>query len=196
VETGRGVCLQRFSRPYGTFYKGDSLADTMPRRRARAPREPRGAQKWILNEFGSESPGRRLSTSQITQRIERASKKSFHKNSIYKALRLLVNRRALEVARSGREKLYRLLGPIRSAGSRAVTSVKSAARGRGSGARALGAGRPIVDRLATDARAAAAMLPHKLGLGEILVLSVGAREVLTATNLHGRLVLERHPVPA
>ncbi|HZY70868.1 MAG TPA: hypothetical protein VFF67_07840 [Thermoplasmata archaeon] len=39
------------------------------------------------------------------------------------------------------------------------------------------------------------MLPHKLALGEILVLSVTEGEVLTATNLHGRLLLERHPLP-
>jgi hypothetical protein len=39
------------------------------------------------------------------------------------------------------------------------------------------------------------MLPHKLALGEILVLSIGNGQVLTATNLHGRLSLERHPLP-
>jgi hypothetical protein len=41
----------------------------------------------------------------------------------------------------------------------------------------------------------AAMLPHKLAPGEILVLSIGSGNVLTATNLHGRLALERHPLP-
>jgi hypothetical protein len=47
----------------------------------------------------------------------------------------------------------------------------------------------------SDARQLAAMLPHKLALGEILVLSIGNGQVLTATNLHGRLALERHPLP-
>lgn len=150
----------------------------MPRRRTRAIRAPRGAQKWILNEFGSESPGKRLSTSQITKRIEKASQKSFHKNSVYKALRLLVNRRALAVVKSGREKLYQVLGTVRSAGTAAVSSVKRGAR-----------------PAAREARSTSATLPHKLGLGEILVLSVGARDVLTATNLHGRLALERHRLP-
>ena len=151
----------------------------MPRRRTRAIRAPRGAQKWILNEFGSESPGKRLSTSQITRRIEKASRKSFHKNSVYKALRLLVNRRALSVVKSGREKLYQVLGTFQSAGTAAVSSVKRKARA-----------------VSRAARPTTAMLPHKLGLGEMLVLSVGARDVLTATNLHGRMVLERHPLPA
>ena len=45
------------------------------------------------------------------------------------------------------------------------------------------------ERVAHDA-----MLPHKLALGEILVLSVSNGHVLAATNLHGRLVFERHPL--
>lgn len=151
----------------------------MPRRRTRAIRAPRGAQKWILNEFGGESPGKRLSTSAITRRIEKASGKSFHKNSVYKALRLLVNRRALSVIKSGREKLYQVLGTVRSAATPASRKAKPAAATASS----------------REARPATAMLPHKLGLGEILVLSVGVREVLTATNLHGRLSLERHRLP-
>lgn len=151
----------------------------MPRRRTRAIRAPRGAQKWILNEFGSESPGKRLSTSQITKRIEKASRKSFHKNSVYKALRLLVNRRALSVVKSGREKLYQVLGTVRAAVTPPVSSAK-----------------PVARSPSGEGRSTTAMLPHKLGLGEILVLSVGARDVLTATNLHGRLALERHRLPA
>lgn len=150
----------------------------MPRRRTRAIRAPRGAQKWILNEFGGESPGKRLSTSAITRRIEKASGKSFHKNSVYKALRLLVNRRALSVIKSGREKLYQVLGTVRSAATPATRK-----------------GKPAAAVASREARPATAMLPHKLGLGEILVLSVGVREVLTATNLHGRLALERHRLP-
>jgi len=41
----------------------------------------------------------------------------------------------------------------------------------------------------------AAGLPHKLALGEILVFPVRDGHVLAATNLHGRLVFERHPLP-
>lgn len=158
----------------------------MPRRRTHATRAPRGAQKWILNEFGSESPGKRLSTSQITRRIEKASRKSFHKNSVYKALRLLVNRRALSVIKSGREKLYQVLGSVRSTGTPAVSPAKPAAS----------SAKPAAAIAAREARSGTPMLPHKLALGEILVLSVGARDVLTATNLHGRLALERHRLPA
>jgi len=39
-------------------------------------------------------------------------------------------------------------------------------------------------------------LPHKLALGEILVFPVRDGHVLATTNLHGRLVFERHKVPA
>lgn len=38
-------------------------------------------------------------------------------------------------------------------------------------------------------------VPHKLAVGEALVLHVGETHVETATNVHGKIVLERHRRP-
>jgi hypothetical protein len=40
-----------------------------------------------------------------------------------------------------------------------------------------------------------ATLPHKLGVGEVLVLFIGEAHVETATNVHGKIVLEKHTRP-
>jgi hypothetical protein len=153
----------------------------MSSRTSKATRKIRGAQKWILQELRAIGPSVRLSTSQIAKRISKARGKSFHKNSIYNALRILVQRGHVTVVRDGHEKLYQ------------ATGASSAGTGTGtvSSSRQPVASAPVK----MGAEGSAGMLPHKLGLGEILVLGIERGEVLTATNQHGRLVLERHPVP-
>ena len=150
----------------------------MPLKRTQAPRAPRGAQKWVLAELRALAPGDRLSTAQIAKRVRKASGKSLHPNSIYNALRRLVKRGAIDAARAGHAKTYgvRGAGPARPRGNASVA-------------------RASVELTKTDPFPPAGAFPHKLALGEILVIRVGDGEVLTATNLHGRLVLERHPLP-
>lgn len=142
---------------------------------------PRGVQKWILAELRSLGPGARLATSDIAKRIAKASQRTFHPNSVYHALQLLVRRGAIAATRSGHEKEYRISGSPRPVGNqlRRAVAVKTPA--------------PVPP--GPTPGAPMAVLPHKLALGEILVLSVTDGGVLTATNLHGRLVLERHPLP-
>ncbi|MCI4347103.1 MAG: hypothetical protein L3J97_00600 [Thermoplasmata archaeon] len=142
---------------------------------SKASKEPRGAQKWVLGELRGLKPGLRLSTAEIAKRIGRASQKTFHKNSVYNALRILVKRGVIDVVRTGHQKMYRAIGH--------GGTVKRRATGDSP--------RPT----APPAGALTSLLPHKLALGEILVIQIGDREVVTATNLHGRLVLERHPIP-
>jgi hypothetical protein len=149
----------------------------MPRKRKASRREPRGAQKWILTELRSLRPGALLSTSDLANRIRQAAGKAFHKNSVYNALRLLSRRGDIRAVRKGHEKAYAL----RSAGGLEVT-----------------AGPPQPEApLAVAPRngAPGPTFPHRLGLGEILVLSVEGGYVLAATNEHGRLVFGRYRVP-
>jgi hypothetical protein len=137
---------------------------------------PRGAMQWTLQVLRAEHPGGRLSTSKIAKRIGKLSHKSFHKNSIYNALRILVRRGELTMVRKGRQKMYQL--------RQTVAAVKKRTTG------------PRTPRASsTESAPAPAMLPHKLGLGEILVIRIGPRGVVTATNLHGKLMLEHHPLP-
>ncbi|HEV8049873.1 MAG TPA: hypothetical protein VGP88_04705 [Thermoplasmata archaeon] len=149
----------------------------MPGKRSKAARKLRGAQKWIVAELGELKPGTRLSTSEIAKRISKTRQKKFHKNSVYNALRLLVERGRIVMHRNGREKSYQLSGAAMPE-PRSPDPV-----------------RPVSTEVAPPAIVTATSLPHKLGLGEILVLSVDGRDVVTATNLHGRLVFERHRAP-
>ncbi|MCI4333075.1 MAG: hypothetical protein L3K01_05050 [Thermoplasmata archaeon] len=145
---------------------------------AKAARKLRGAQKWILEELRALGPSVRLSTSQIAKKISKARGKAFHKNSVYNALRILVRRGHVTVVRDGHEKLYQSTGA-----SRAESPAPNAAPA------------PSPKGSASVGEVSGAMLPHKLALGEILVVSMDAHQIVTATNLHGRLVLERHPLP-
>jgi hypothetical protein len=161
----------------------------MSPKRAQTSKEPRGAQKWILEELHSLGPTASLSTSKITKRIAKSSGRKFHKNSIYLALRQLSERGDILASRIGLEKTYRVAKDPDSSSKRSrpvseASRVEVTPEG----------GRPMPPT-PSDPGVLAAMLPHKLALGEILVLSIGNGQVLTATNLHGRLALERHPLP-
>lgn len=151
-----------------------------PKRRSVA-RKLRGAQKWIVDELRAVGPGVQLATAQIAKRVAKSSQKKFHRNSIYNALRLLVRRGDLQVTRKGHEKLYRV-------GSGAPAPPPAAA--------AKPARRRAAPRVPAGATAEAELAaPHRLGLGDILVLEVGSGYIVTVTNLHGKLVVDRTTVP-
>ncbi|MCI4325579.1 MAG: hypothetical protein L3K00_06840 [Thermoplasmata archaeon] len=150
----------------------------MPSKTTRAARKLRGAQKWILDELRAVGPSVRLSTSQIAKKVSKARGKTFHKNSVYNALRILVRRGSISVVRDGHEKLYQA-SATGTAGAVAPTARTEATRPVAS------VEMPSVDSF-----------PHKLALGEILVVGIDGGQLVTATNLHGRLVLERHPLPS
>jgi hypothetical protein len=145
---------------------------------AKASRKIRGAQKWILDELRAVGPSVRLSTAQIAKKVNKSRGKTFHQNSVYNALRILVRRGSISVVRDGHEKLYQ---------ARAA-----AATGAATPAPRAGAVRPSAPAELPSSDS----FPHKLALGEILVVGVDGAHLVTATNLHGRLVLERHPLPS
>jgi hypothetical protein len=157
--------------------------------RAKTSKEPRGVQKWILAELRSIGPSVSLPTSKIAKRIAKSSGKKFHQNSVYLALRQLAGRGDIKATRVGLEKTYRISKDPESR-SRQTRPAGEAAK-----AEPTPHGDAPMGPTPSDPGVLAAMLPHKLALGEILVLSIGNGHVLTATNLHGRLALERHPLP-
>jgi hypothetical protein len=161
----------------------------MSPKRAKRSKEPRGAQKWVLAELRSLGPAATLSTAEVAKRIAKSSGKKFHKNSVYLALRELATRGYIKVTRVGLEKTYRIAKDLDPSANQ-TPPASNAAKVRVS---------PEGDRptqpTPSDPGVLGTLLPHKLALGEILVLSIGNGQVLTATNLHGRLALERHPIP-
>jgi len=162
----------------------------MATRRSKAAQKFRGAQKWIMAEVSSLRPSESLSTSQIAKRIKKASGKEFHKNSVYLALRKLVDRGSLQAVRVGQEKTYK----VGKSGGAASSAPAAPPMPAGSSVPAAAPVPPSVETV-DQAAAQSAALPHKLALGELLVLEVRDGQVLTATNLHGRLVMEWHAVP-
>jgi len=98
--------------------------------------------------------------------------------SIYQALRTLVKRRVVAATRMGRQFSYRLIGtPATSKTARAEPAPASSGRTTSL----------MVPPLA--------LLPHKLAPGEVTILHIGESHIETATNEHGKIVLERHARP-
>jgi len=161
----------------------------MSPKRAKRSKEPRGAQKWVLAELRSLGPAATLSTAEVAKRIAKSSGKKFHKNSVYLALRELAARDYIKVTRVGLEKTYRISKGLEPSANQTPSANKAAK------VEVPPEGDRPMQPTAFDPGVLGTLLPHKLALGEILVLSIGNGQVLTATNLHGRLALERHPIP-
>ncbi len=149
----------------------------MPTQRSKSTSRPRtrGAQQWIVQTLRALPAGARLSTARLATKIATSSGRRFHENSIYNALRALVRNDVIGMTRAGREKLY---------------YVKDTVTRRRPGASADAS--PAAPSIAPAATA----LPHRLGLGDILVLRLDHGILLTATNLHGKLVFEHHKIDA
>jgi hypothetical protein len=143
------------------------------------PASARGTPKWILAELRSLRAGASLTTSEIAKRIARSRGKTYHRNSVYNGLRLLVRRGTVQVVKAGRQKIYRLAGAVRGRPPAAPAPAPTPV------------GTPSAPQVAGGARAAL----HKLAHGEILVLESTARHVISATNRKGRLILKRHKIP-
>jgi hypothetical protein len=151
----------------------------MSPKKVKVSEKQRSTQDWVLDTLRALSPGGRLSTTKIAKKITKASGRSYHENSIYNALRALVSEGTIGMARSGREKLYF----IRNSAPRTPAVRSSTPKVSTSAA-------PPTPNVAIGA------LPHRLGLGDILVLRIDNGIVLSATNLHGKLVFERHSLTA
>lgn len=150
----------------------------MSPKRAKPAGKARRAQDWILDELRTLGSNRTLSTASVTSKIARASRKRFHKNSVYNALRLLVRQGTIQVARKGRQKLYRL----RSGAGLPKGEVPETSWNRPS-------------RAFTSVESHAGTLAHKLSVKDILILNVGESDLVAATNRNGRLALKRHSLP-
>jgi hypothetical protein len=156
--------------------------------RVKPPRKPRGAQRWILAELRAADPETPLSTSKIAKRVAKASGKKFHPNSIYVALRILVKKGAVRAIRDGHAKAYQLAS-LRTSSSTTSPKVRAAARKPAAPEMARAQPQPTLPLQPGSEPAT----QHKLAVGELLILHVGETHVETATNVHGRMVVERHP---
>ncbi|MCI4316978.1 MAG: hypothetical protein L3J96_00430 [Thermoplasmata archaeon] len=116
-----------------------------------------------------------MPTSAVHRRVSTLSGSKIPKQSVYQALRTLLKRKQVTARRLGRELTYRLVTRA-SAGPPRPTPLTSGDREVAGGAKELRA-------------------VHTLAVGEVALIEIGTTHVETATNVHGRLVLERHRRP-
>jgi hypothetical protein len=150
----------------------------MPGKRKSVRRTRHDPRSWILKAMqGVESEGGLL-TSQIQKRIRSLKGSSIPPYSIYQGLRTLYKRRQVLRERKGREYTFRLPGskPPMPSATTVVEVVPAPA--------------PVPDS------GPQGHLPHKLAPGDSTILAIGKTHVETATNVHGKLVLERHKRPS
>ncbi len=159
-------------------------------RRQRGKRARHGTRDWVLKVLESADVPRPMRTSEIRQQVAKLSGRRIPDFSLYHALRTLVRRKAIRVRRVGREHTYQP-----SAGKPTAPAAPKGPRSR----RAIAprVAKPSVTVAAPTRKADAETRRelHKLAMGDIVILKIGDTFVEVATNLNGRLVLERHPRP-
>jgi hypothetical protein len=171
-------------------YNRAALPLAMARQHGKTAREATGVQKWIVAELRGAGPTGSLSTAKLWKRIAKSSGKRYHPNSVYTALRILTSQGAIKATRKGTEKYYAIAGWGQAPIARSEVEPEVL-----TGADLPEIAMPSASETSLDSIREVAGLPHKLALGEILVFPARDGQVLAATNLHGRLVFERHVLP-
>jgi hypothetical protein len=145
------------------------------------------SRSWVLKALQSSGSSAGMLTKEIQKKASDLSGKKIPPYSLYQALRTLVKRKVVSATRKGRQFSYRLLGTASSAPAtrRAKASVSEPASSPAM----------VEGTMAVVAAPANAMLPHKLAPGELTILVIEEQHIETATNEHGKLVLQRHPRP-
>ena len=149
----------------------------------RGKRTEHGTRKWILKAIKSAGGTQPMRTAEIRKRVAQLNGKRIPDHSLYQALRTLVRQKVVRARRVGREFSYHI-----SAEKQAAPATRPATR---TAAPKVQSARPLSK---PDAEAGREL--HKLAMGDIVILKIGDTFVEVATNLNGRLVLERHARPS
>lgn len=146
-----------------------------------------GTRALILKTF-DEAGGKKLSTATLVAGVRRLSGTKTPEPTIRASLRTLLRKKVLQARRVGREKVYSLVAASSASPPKVATPTPS---------------RPPAPQQAPVTEPQpyptptppTGSLPHRLAVGEALVLHISETHVETATNVHGKVVLERHPRP-
>src|SRR5579871_2965374 len=160
-------------------------------------RERYGTRQLIEKVFLDPANAIGLKTSELVSKVQAASGagSKIPGPTIFQAARALVKKKVLEAKREGREFKFRLAG--KQDAEPASSSIPSPRPS--SPAQPMTGGPSSISTTQEDfaqPKESLTMppLPHRLDPGEILVLKHDEREVVTITNLHGKPVIERHPL--
>ena len=148
-----------------------------------------GTRALIMKTFNEgDGKGKKFSTATLLESVRRLSGTKIPEPTIRASLRTLLRQKVLQARRAGREKVYSLVPASSPSPSKPATPTMSEQPAL------LPA--PVIEAqpypVPTPPGTA---LPHKLAVGEVLVLHVGESHVETVSNVHGKVVLERHPRP-
>lgn len=154
----------------------------MPKGRKAAKRTRHDTRKWILKALASAGAGEALPTSQIEKSIASLSGSRIPSYSVYQALRTLTKRKVVSARRKGRELSFSLVATGRAAPAPAVVERPAEM-----------AAPPMPPAPAPTPSTPAGL--HTIAPGEVTILHVGDSHIETATNVHGKIVLEKHRRP-
>lgn len=139
------------------------------------PKTPRRPLREIVTDALRESG--QLTTSKLHKKVAELSGKRYSPAAMYLAVHQLAKAKLVSVRQAGHEKIYRLMKTV----ERDVDVVeKSVVRGA---EKILPSPTPSIGT------------GHKLAMGEIAIVHADDKSVVSATNVHGELVLKRHKVP-
>ena len=144
-----------------------------------------GTRALILKTF-EEAESKKLSTATLVEGVRRLSGTKIPEPTIRASLRTLLRQKVLQARRVGREKVYSPATASSASPPKVVTPTASETPPPQPA--------PVIEPQPYPAPTSPTpALPHKLAVGEALVLHIGDTHVETATNVHGKVVLERHP---
>ena len=152
----------------------------MPKKARGAGRIRHNSRKFVVRVLETPAAAAGMLTKEIEKRVADLAGKKIPPYSIYQALRTLVKRKQVAAVRKGRQFSYRLAS-LKPAGRATATEMAPPTAS---------SAEPV---LATTSLTA--VLPHKLAPGEVTILHIEESHIETATNEHGKLVLQRHPRP-
>ena len=176
----------------------------MPSKPKRRSGVRHGTRNFILRSLEPTKSGTAVSTPDLIAQVRKLSGKSIPEETIRASLRTLVKNGVVGGRKVGRQKVYRLA----RSGSTTAAPAQRHVRKR---APRMVEHTGVIEEVSfphepelpspepassvtvgATAPSQALSVPHKLAVGEALVLHVGETHVETATNVHGKIVLERH----
>jgi hypothetical protein len=170
----------------------------MPSKAKPAKRTQHNPRKWITAALEGAGPDG-LPTSQLMRRAASMAGTKIPEFSIYSALRTLKKHKLVTSRRHGHELTFKLAKHSKADRTQAG-QLAMAVRAETPAPEAPVSAPSSVAAVTSEPSAIASTSPagatlHKLAVGEAVILHVGETHVETATNVHGKIVLEKHRRP-
>jgi hypothetical protein len=160
-----------------------------------------GTKNFIKQVLANPDSKNGLKTSELVSKVQAIAGKKIPGATVFQAAKSLVKEKVLGSKRDGREFRFMLAGsanvPPEPPAATPIIAKLTGPRETPSEPRPVGASLTsselAIGGAVTPSGLAAS--PHKLDPGQVLVLRSDEKTIVTLTNVHGRPIVERHPVP-